>query len=189
MELAEFIQANRWCLRRESLELLMSDCDKQEGAVKTVVYSKSVYADKDVKARDIRTVAKSLPLQSSVVPGVYYELILTDDGNVKDTFINMWGTSSALEYTCVYHNGRIIRWGIWAVELMRTLPALIARSAHATSEDRVRPCVEAFHGQEAHSGGFAGTEVVLALQWNVEEMDTTDVYEKDRSGMLLEFLE
>jgi len=189
MELAEFIRTNRWCLRKESLELLIRDCDKQNGVVKTVVYPTPLYADKCVEIQYKQTVAKSLPLQSSVVSGVYYELLLTDDGQDKNVFINMWGTSEELEYTCVYHNGRIIRWGIWAIELMQTLPEQLARLAHSVSEDDVRSCVEAFHGTEAHSGGFVDTEIALTLQWNSEEMDTVEIYEKDRSGMLLDFLE
>ena len=189
MEFSEFLRRNRWCLQKEVLELLILDGEKHEDVVKRVTYSTSILNDEGQHIGAYTTEVKSLTMRSSVSSNVYYEIVFTSNGRDKKVFINLWKENPESKYACVYKNGRVLRWGSWAVELMQTLPDLIAKLGRNTVDSEVVLATEALHGQDSKHGEFSAIETELALNWSDEGPSAEEIYDKDRSGVPLDFLE
>lgn len=187
MELSEFLHKNKWCLEKSILALFVHDASKQ-GNANRAGYSRPILDDLGNKVdEDIITIF-SLPLRSSMSDIIFYEIVVVEEYNRTDVFINMWIDGKDSKYVVVYHNNRIIRWGAWAVELMDTLPGLIARLASISADAKIKNATAAIHGAGTLTGEFSRMEMELALNWEHEPIDTDAIYAQDKSGSTLDFL-
>lgn len=177
--MADDILKNKWCLRKEALLRLLDD-----GLRTGEFEEKQVNVEKDGTESTI--FLTSLPLRSSISDRVFYEILRVRNKGRVDVFINMW--SEDKKYACVYENDRIVRWGAWAIELMQTLPTLMAGLSRQTADELVKDAVASMHG-DSEGDGFSVAEMELALNWEDEHGSTDNIYSVDRSGMLLDSLE
>ena len=174
------ILRNKWCLRKEALLRLLDD-----GLRTGEFEEKQVKVEKEGAESFI--FLTSLPLRSSISEKIFYEILkVRDSVGRTDVFINIWNDEN--KYACVYENDRVVRWGAWAVELMQTLPTLMAGLSRQTADELVQSAVASMHG-DSQNDGFSVAEMELALNWEEENGNTDNIYSKDRSGMLLDFLE
>lgn len=187
MSFSDFLKDNKWCLKQEVLEQLVLDADKNTESVQKTVFQKPGLSE--LRSEPITVAAFGLPLRSSVSNLIFYEIVLTRSVLGSHVYITALKESKENSRVCVYSNGRIIRWGTWVVELMQTLPSIITQMAKNSVDPEALEATTALHGEDTVLGKFSEIEMELALNWTDENSTTDDVYEKDRSGIPLDFLE
>lgn len=154
------LEKSKWCLEPDTLFNLALN-------MKTTGKIQSKVSDKGIEEF-------SIVLKSSAVQDVFYEIIIRRGPAGGEIAIDM-ADGETEERVRVYENGRICRWGAWALELMETLPPIIARESFAATSVK---------------GGNAKLENVLfvTLDRRVGEFfmdEEHSLLDVDRSGMPL----
>ena len=153
-------QDNKWCLEEDVL---------RDHVLDTL----------DLEGRE----GQNLLFRSSYSSDVYYEVFVREFRNEDRVGINIWYTGGGnRRYNCVYWRGRIVRWGVWVVELMDTLPHLISKTGIAIAEREAVKVVRENHGAMPN-GSFPAAEHVLAEDMGMDENSAESFRSWNRSGV------
>lgn len=179
----DLIHNNKWCLSKTTLNLLIDDGASFGGFVEsseTIKYLNEVGDEISIPSKVAR-----LPLRSSISDKVFYEILRVRRRDSTDIFILEWNEDKS-KYACVYKNDRIVRWGAWAVELLRTLPALTANLCRHAADLEVGPVLRSIQEEKVESDGFSVIEMELALGWDNSILNISHVYGIDMGGVHLD---
>lgn len=140
---AAFIRRNRWILDRDVLaHFIRSNAER--------------YPDDfvhKVEKDGVCTTYMSVSMRSTFATNVAYEILLVESGKV---FINICtDTEGDVKRVCVYRDGVLARWGIWAAELLITLPQLVADSAKKEADKAMDELVQLGIVEECEMGAEA----------------------------------
>lgn len=160
------IEKDKWCLQPDVLHILAQNMEKNGQIEPTVL-------ETGVKEFNIN-------LRSQMVSDLFY-LIEIRTGPYGGEIRILLADNSSKERTKVYENGIILRWGSWVVELLETLPQLIARESKKAATTKE---------------GDADLETVLfeLLEKRIEDQyygkreDLDELKSIDRSGMPVNLL-
>jgi len=158
------IEKSKWCLEPDTLYKLALDMEKNR---------KLSFTETETGIKEC-----TVPLRSAAVKDVFYSIEIRRGPSGGEITINMTDGDSG-EKVKVYENGRILRWGAWALELMQALPPLIARESNAAAhikEGNARIESVLFDTLDGRIGVFFGKE------------EHQRILEEDKSGMLVRSL-
>lgn len=178
MSAQDVLRENKWCLDPLVLARLVFDAKATSNAVQTYQISQNHRL-------------LSLPMRSEIAESVFYEVLVEEKGTKQRTFINLWREEDGeKQYCCIYDDGRILRWGSWALELVTALPHLVSTYARKRADPELLNLMRDAGREASPSVSLvAWAETAFVLEGDaLSEEDQKDVVRQSNNGKPIDAL-